>query len=150
MAKYLRLLSDNGGVILDLASFRTPSKTIAPSGGNLAQAIVTADWLNRAPWKGIWWSPLSTQVVRHKCRYVKNHVSAYYNKIFRSLTGMYFYQKSAPRWVPTCQGFNHFSGFLHHFSGFLHHFSLAKLANSSIKVKDHAQLDGLVGLEQHG
>ena len=32
-----------------------------------------------------------------------------------------------PRWVPMCQGFNHFSGFLHHFVR-------AKLANSSITV----------------
>ena len=35
---------------------------------------------------------------------------------------------STLRWVPICQSFSHFSGFLHHFV-------LAKLVTSSIKVK---------------
>ena len=37
---------------------------------------------------------------------------------------------STLRWVPMCQGFSHFSGFLHNFV-------LAKLATSSISVKAH-------------
>ena len=57
-------------------------------------------------------------MVCHKCRYVNNHVSAH-----------------LPGFQSFFRVFASFSGFLHHFSGFLHHFSLAKLANSSIKVK---------------
>ena len=36
---------------------------------------------------------------------------------------------STLRWVPICQGFSHFSGFSHHFVS-------AKLATTSIRVKE--------------
>ena len=42
---------------------------------------------------------------------------------------------STLRWVPLCQGFNHFSGYLHHFE-------LAKLVTSSIRVDSRVCTDG--------
>ena len=54
--------------------------------------------------------------------YFKNHSNPFILVFIRYLS------LSTLRWVPICQGFSHFSSFLHHFV-------LATLATSSIRVK---------------
>ena len=65
-------------------------------------------------------------------RFLKNHLNPVMLVFIRKLS------LSTLRWIPMCQGFSHFSGFLHHFV-------LAKVATSSIRVKElvnHEHFEG--------